>query len=331
MIERLKTYLKKKYDYELTDYAVFKPPYTVGVPMILSFGVFVILTAIMGYGMVNDVKTFMNFPIFVFALFVLVLVPLALRSTNRHYAIIVTPRFLIQRCGKREYTVVTYNNVTSFELHKDGVHIKEGNEKILLSVNLFKEEIDPIIDILEAKGKTFDPKKEFLIRPIEIIIKDNKVTVADPEEEAATNSPLYDKYVSLYPALTPGFLDQLTFRNAMIEKTTIEEKNVIINLSSLIVREDHPENTSFGQMRASKCVVIIENINVKDVVIEDYDGLGKTDLIEMLVASNDASTVTQIKYGIKEVEVDLTIGVQACKIVFGYDDVFVGWKDIVKL
>jgi hypothetical protein len=322
--------MKKNFDYDFKDYAVNKPPYTVGIPMILSISLFMVLTIIMMFEVFGSFNTFMNFPIFIFSLLVLVLVPLALRSTNRFYTIIITPRFIIERNGKREYTAINFTNITSFAVEKEGIVLRADKDKILLSVNLFKEEIDPIIDILEAKGKTFDPSKDFMIRPINIVIKNNKVIIKEQEDEEKIISELYDMHVKNYIALTPGFLDQLTFRNAVIENTEISEKNVSIKLGSITVREDHPENTSFGQMLAKDCIVLIENIVVKEVVIEGYEDLGKTDLIEMILASNDATTVTQVQYGENLVDLDLTVGVQACRIVFGYDHIFVGWKEIDK-
>lgn len=331
MIEKLKKKLLHKFDYELTEYALYKPPYTVGIPMIISMSVFVVLSGIMAYEVFTSTETFMNFPIFMFALVVLVLVPLALKSTNRYYAIIATPRFIIQRCGKKEFTILNYNHITSFSVEKEGIVIKEGKDRILLSVNLFKEEMDPIIDILEAKGKTFDKSKDYMIRPITIVINKNKIEILEADEEGKITSELYGKYVTEYPALTPGFLDQLTFRNAVLENTTVNDKNVVINLSKLVVREDHPENTSFGQMLAQDCIIIIENIRVDNVIVKGYENLVKKDLVDMVLASNDATTITQIKYVKDTVEADITVGVQACKIVFGYQDVFVGWKHIKKL
>lgn len=330
MNDRLKVHMKKNFDYELKEYAVNKPPFKLRLSLVVPIGIFLVLTTILLFEVFGSYNTFMDFPIFIFAFLVLVLVPLAMKNTNRFYAIIITPRYIIQRCGKRDYTVVNYTNITSFSIGNEGIILRADRDKILLSINLFKDEIDPIMDILEAKGKTFDPAKEFLIRPIDIVIRNNKVVILEKADEDKIVSKLYDKYSKIYPSLTPGFLDQLTFRNAVIEKTEITNKNVCLKLGSITVREDHPENTSFGQMFATDVVVLIENIVVKEVVIEGYEGLGKIDLVEMLEASDAASTVSQVKYGNNIVDLDLTIGVQACRIIFGYDYVFVGWKDIQK-
>lgn len=330
MNDRLKVHMKKNFDYDLKEYAVNKPPFKLKLTLVLPIGMFVILTAIVLLEFFGSLDTFMDFPIYIFSFLVLVLVPLAVNKTNRFYAIIITPRYIIQRCGKREYTVVNYTNITSFSIGKDGIVLRADRDKILLSIKLFKEEIDPIMDILEAKGKTFDPAKEFLIRPIDIVIRNNKVVILEQADEDKIVSELYNAYVKTYQSLTPGFLDQLTFRNAIIEKTEITNKNVCLKLGSITVREDHPENTSFGQMLASDVIVLIENIAITEVSIEGYEELGKQDLIAMLNASNAASTVSQVKYGNNTVDLDLTIGVQACRIQFGYDYVFVGWKEIEK-
>jgi hypothetical protein len=221
---------------------------------------------------------------------------------------------------------MNYNNITAFKLIDEGVRIREHRHEIILSTDLYKEQIEPIIEILEAYGKTFDMSKKHMIRPIQIQIKDNIVKVIDIEEHSDSDSDVFNEYIDNYPSLTPGFLDQLTFRNSILTNANVKNQNLIVNLASLIVREDHPENTTFGQLEAKDCVVILEHFKLTYVDVDGFEDFNGKDVYELVKASKNSTTITRVEHGEHQLKVSFSFGVQKCVLNIEFDQVYVGWK-----
>jgi len=175
MIEVLKKLLLDKFEYELEDYALFEISRGKNKILPFTFSLFVVAGILLILDMTDVFANFMNLVILLFLAVVLIIIPIAFQKGRKYDAIIVTPKYLIQRMAKSEFVVIEFDRITGFKIAKEGIVITENKKDIVLGMDMFREEIEPIVEILEAKGKTFDPKKDFMVRKIIIVIEDNKV------------------------------------------------------------------------------------------------------------------------------------------------------------
>lgn len=331
MIKKLKKHLKKAYNYELESYALYKVEKKTNWFVVISHLLFIASSILFVLRVFFEIENFMSFSLYLYAFFLFELVPFGWVKGRPKYAILVTPRFLIQWNGGNDFVIMNYNNVTAFAMKESGISIKEQRHEIILSTKLFKEQVEPIIEILEAYGRTFDKTKAHMIRPISIVIENNIVKIIEEGQEfGESDSDLFNKYVDDYPSLTPGFLDQITFRNAIINKTEIIDDDLILNIESLVIREDHPENTTFGKLQAMDCVAILENYKVTYTDVKGFEGFSSRDVYELVKANSDATTISRVEHSEKKVKVVFSFGVQICTMIIEYEHSYVGWKKLAK-
>lgn len=330
MIKKLKKHLLKSFDYELESYALYKINKKRNPIIIIFHLLFIVATILFILEVFFDIENFITLALYIYLFFLFELVPIGWVKSKMKYAIIVTPRFLIQWNGGKNFTVMNYNNITGFKLNDDGISIKEHRHEIILSTFLYKEQVEPIVDILEAYGKTFDKTKVHLIRPISITIDNNVITIIDEDDLGEPNSDLFNEYVDQYPSLTPGYLNQLTFRNSIISNTLVKDENLIINIASLTVREDHPENTTFGQLNAKDCIVIFEHFNVTYTDVKGYDEFTSKDVYDLVRANSDSTTITRVELDQNKIRVVFSFGVQICTMIIEFEESYVGWKSLAK-
>lgn len=332
MIELLEKFLLNKYEYTLDEYAVFETERERSkliLPAFIVFGIFVILFFL---GRANVTPDWISTPILVFAFIVFVLLPLAMKKGSKYDAIIVTPELLIQRVSKSEFVAINYDDVTKFKLNDYGILIKDRSNTITLSLEIFRAEIEPVIDILEAKGKTFDESKEYMIRPIKVHIKDNKITIEDIEEEVIVDE-MFEKYCGEFPMLTPGFLNEIIFRNSVVDCSTMDEKNLVLGLDSFEVKGGHPENTTFGSIDAQDCIVIFEDVKVKNVLLQEQNKKDEPDKkLELSIKSIhdniEKSVISSWKVKGNHLDMVFQSGVHSLRTSFDFKKVILGWKSV---
>lgn len=332
MIETVKKLLIDKYQYELEEYALYVNNRCKNKVIPFTTILFVIFSILYVLDVTNTFINFMNLPILMFMIVVLVMVPIAFKKGNKYEAIIVTPKFLIQRVSKSQYVVIEFDEITGYKIDKDGIHINENKNKIILGMGLIEEEIDPIIDILEAKGKTFDSKKDFMVRPINIIIEDNKVTIEDDVRETASQR-LYKRYDKKYEVLTPGFIHEIIFRNSKIEDAKVSVGSLVLYLNGFEVKGGHPENTKFENLFASDGILIFEKIVFDKVVLRDLNKDNPDKLLKVgvkgILKYLDKAVISEWKSQGDIMEMIFATGVYQLRTTFTYEEVFVGWN-IVK-
>ncbi len=330
MIEKLQSILKNKHEYDLGEYACYEITREKSKILLVTsilFAIFAILFILDATGIFAN---FMSLGILLFLVLILLIIPMALRKGGKYEAIIVTPLHLIQRTGKMEFTILTFDKITKFNLTKEGINVKEGHKSILLGLDMFREEIDPIIDILEAKGKTFDPEKDYMIRPIEVKIVDNKISIIDIETETETKK-IFSEYAEEYEMLTPGFFEEIIFRNSMVDDVTITEKDLILHLNSFEVKGGHPENTTFDILLAKDCVLIFEGIKLNQLLLQDLNKKDEPDmevdltLVDMQQYLENAVISHWKKTG-KKIDMYFATGINLLKTSFEYNEVIIGWN-----
>lgn len=334
MIEKITKILLSKYEYTLDEYALYEIKREKSKFVTVSLILFSIIAVLFLLDAADIFSNFMNLGILIFGLFVLVLVPLALRKGSKHEAIIVTPEFLIQRTGKSEFSIIRFDDIISFIINNDGINISDTKTKILLGLDLFREEIEPIVEILEAKGKTFDKEKEYMIRPIEVKIENNKIIIIDIEKEDEADE-LYCKYSDKFEYLTPGFFDQIIFRNSSVDSHCIDDNTLVLFLDSFEVKNGHPENTTFDSLDVSDCMLALRDVNLKELVIQELNKENVTDLdldltLEVMAEHLNAAVISDWKHKGSVIDLVFATGVQMMKVKLECKDIIIGWNNIKK-
>ena len=194
----------------------------------------------------------------------------------------------------------------------------------------YKNDLQIIFTDYQKSWLGSDKEKDFMIRRIRIVITDNVVTIEDDEAITETEK-IYEKYHREFPVLTPGFAEEINFRNAMIDDALIEEKNVVLYLSSLEVKGGHPENTTFDNLHATDCIFIIENMKIQKLYREDLNSKDKaiekldTD-VEGALDYIEKSVINEWEIDGKAMEMSFASGVYMLHARFSYDEVIIGWK-----
>ena len=119
------------------------------------------------------------------------------------------------------------------------------------------------MDILEAKGKTFDKTKDYMVRPIDIIIADGEVKIVDVKITESTIDKIVAEHYGSYEMLTPGFIDDIILLNSVIEEAYFKDSHLYMKISRIEVKPGHPENTLFLNEiinKLNKYVLLIYNL-----------------------------------------------------------------------
>lgn len=330
MIERLQKMLKSKLDYDLKEYALYEIKREMSKLVIGSLIVFMIFVVLFILDTSGTFASFMNLGILIFVFFVFVLVPLALKKGSKHDAIIVTPDLLIQRTSKTDFSIIRFNDIERFLVTKEGIAIKDKKSTVLLGLDLFREEIDPIIDILEAKGKTFDPEKEYMIREILVKIEDNEIIIIDIEKDEFS-AKLYEKYNKDYEMLTPGFINEIIFRNSMVDSTSVNGDNIAFTLNGFEVKGGHPENTTFGTITVEDCILLFRDVTLKQLLLQNLNSKDKKDEelpleIESFPQYLENAVISHWKSSGKDIDLYFATGVNILKTSFSFKEVIIGWN-----
>lgn len=332
MIENLSVLLNTKYNYTLKSMARFslKAKKTRFVKLSLVVFVLILTAYILGlYGVIDE---YVDLFFILFAFFALVMIPLGLRSNEKEVNIIVTPKYIIQALSKTEFVIIDFDEITKYDFDKrHGLAIFQKRKKIVIPFELYETGLDPIMEILEAKGKTFNPDKDFMIRPVEVVINGGIITVKDIEVLTSTDM-IFEKFLKDYNMLTPGFLNKIVFLNSVVDESFKGENCIILKIANLLVNPGHPENTTFDPIKADDCIVIFEGVEVKTVYTKDMSN-SEAEMIELpnvvksFLGKIDKGIISDSNIKGKTFNVDFASGLDLYRVSFNFHDVIVGWND----
>lgn len=329
MIDYLSGILENKFNYKLKDYAIYDVREGRSKVVLITTVLFLVALILFLLEIFEIFPNFMSLGIIIVLLAVLIVAPYSLMK-SKYEAIIVTPKFLIERIGKQEFIVIEFDKISDFKIAKEGIIVHEGKKKIVLGTTLFQEEVEPIIDILEAKGKTFDKEKDYMIRKIIIKIEDNKVFIVDDETETETQK-LHRTYSQEFPCLTPGYIGEISLRNTMIDDVMLDKDHMILYTSGFEVKGGHPENTTFDNLKAEDGIIIFEsikftkfyreNLNDKDKPIEKFSTSS-----EEVIKHLSNAVITDWTIDGKSMSIEYAEGIYQLHTEFHYNEVIIGWK-----
>jgi len=331
---RLKRFMRKKYDSILSNYKVCTPKSNKLIYLIISESVFALI--FIGYLLRREgiIDNYYGPVITGYSFFIFAAIPLSFYFKDRSASIIVSPKYIIKSYRNREFTAIEFDNITDFILSdNEEIIIEDKNNRIVFVKGINIEDTAKIIDILEAKGKTFDKEKEHLIRPIEIEIQNNQIVIVDLKVEETSTEKMVEKYYQEYPMLTPGFLLDVIFMNSIIEQTYKTDNNLVIKMNEIQVKEGHPENTGFDPIIAEDCIVIFEDVEVLKVQLKNtHDKSIPEESLPLELSSIydniEKGVIVNWKYRRSSIDLHFAVEIGLLKISIKYKEVIIGWKSV---
>lgn len=329
---RLKRFMNKKYDYQLSEYKVCTPKS--GKFLYLMISLFLFFLVAIGWYLprLGIIERYYGEVVAVYFFFALVVIPLALFEKDISDKMIITPKYIIKSFKNREFTAIEFDNINNFVLsEKDDLIIEDDDSRIIFVNKIDIEDTAKIVDILEAKGKTFDKEKEHLIRPILVTIVNNEITLQDLEVEETSTEKMVDKYYQEYPMLTPGFLLDVIFMNSVVEQTYKTDNNLVIKLNEIQVKEGHPENIGFDPIIAEDCIVIFEDVEIQKVLLKNtHDKSVLEESLPLELSSIydhiEKGVIVNWQYRRSSIDLHFAIELGLLKASFKYAEVIIGWK-----
>ena len=323
MIEKLTKLLLKEYSYELESHKVCFEEIKKSKIIIPAIILFIVIT---GIYITTDL---FDLVVLGFAFFILVLIPVALRKGETYNVVVITPELLIKQSKKNELVAIAFDDIKKFGTDKTGVVLKDGKNSISLDPAILAEDILIIIEILEAKGKTFDKTKDFMIRPIKIIIKNNEVSIVDVEVEESSTEKIVSENYKNYAMLTPGFIKDIILMNSVVEESYIKDADLYVKLSSFEVNPGHPENTMFESQVATDCIIIFENVEIDNISKKEARGSDVEVIqtsLDNLVEEIENGVISDWKYLKNGIDLQFSVGLHILRTSFKYSEVIIGWN-----
>ncbi len=332
MIDKLKDFMQKKFNYKLIEYKICIPEgkkkKTALFPLYL-FIVVLIGYAIQQFGLIDDIY---NIWVVIIVGILLMMYQITLIQKNKPESLVVTAEYLIKCFGKKTFVVVKYDDIKRFKVNeKEGLIVSDRNNQITISPVCYQEDLEPIVDILEAKGKTFDKTREYMKRPVIIRIINNKIIIKEIKQEESSTEKLVGEYLDDYKMLTPGFIKDVLFLNSVVEEAHSSNNNLIIKLNKFEVKEGHPENIGFESIMATDGIIIFEDIKIKFINIRKARERNAVEEllpneVESIVDNIEKGVITNWKYRKNGIDLHFAAGTNILKVSFDYKEVIIGWN-----
>jgi hypothetical protein len=225
-----------------------------------------------------------------------------------------------------------FDLITGFSHNDNAITLKRDESEFTISIEKYSECLEKLIDILEAKGKTFDKERTFMVRPVTISIKDDQIIIKDVKLALTNLEILSSKIAKNYPNVTPGFIEEIIPRNTSFDKVYYKGKDLYIECSHFEVRDGHPENVGFENMQVTDGIIVFTEFKVVTLSKRDVNERSQkfTNLKTYKKTVEEELTkavVSEWRFQRKSGELILASGVGAVKIIFNFDDTLIGWKE----
>jgi hypothetical protein len=331
MIEHVKKIMYRKAKYPFESYAI-KEANIKKSKLIPILAILVILVVIGYFLQTSGVISTHYYGVegVIFAFLTFILVPLAFIDKKKFKYLVYTKEYLIKVKGKKKLEYVRLDDIRSFSYKNDMITLKDGKTTLCLYVPYVKTELTTIIQILEAKGKTFDRNKAYMIRDIKLDFEDNKVIIYEIEAPETKTEKVMKAMFKEYKTLTPGFTDGINIINSYIDKSSFKGGDLYFRINRIDVLDNHPENTSFQVLTAKQAILIFVNPKIRSVIKREQ---GKKDQelepsLKSVILNTHRGVVSSFSVQKNKIELKVGIGVAITQIAIVVDDIIVGWKEI---
>ncbi len=321
----------KKNKIELQEYKIVKPAYRERKYPKYTYTIFTVILSVFLLDIFTTIDLNINGFYIYLAFTLLVLYPLATRQDDPNEFLLITPELLLKVDKTNGLVSISYESIKNFRNNGESIDIVNGRDLISLSKKLYEDVFEVITDILEAKGKTFDKSKDYMIRDIIIRIVDNEIILDEVEEEETTTEKLTKQFFNHYEHLTPGYIDEIIPRNSNVRDVKIFDEHLSIKFEKFTVKGNHPENTTFENIQAFDCIFIFESAgiveySVKEGMEKNVPYIAKEVTLTALTEDLKDSIVTEWKYGRNSIILIFKSGIGNVKLSLNFKEVIVGWK-----
>lgn len=331
MIENIQKIMNKKAKYRFDSYAI-KDTQVKKSKVLPILAILVLLLTIFYFIQNTSLLpgTYIGVEVLIFAYLFLVMMPYALHDKKKFKHLIYTKDYLIKVKGKNSIEYINYDDIRSFSYKNDTITLKDGKSTLSLYVPYIKNELTTIVQILEAKGKTFDRNKAYMIRDIKLGFEDNKVVIYEIEAPETKTEKVMKVMFKEYATLTPGFTDEINIINSYVDKSSFKGGDLYFRLNRIDVLDNHPENTSFQTLTAKHAVMILINPKVRTVIKREQ---GKKDQeldpsLKSVILNTHNGIVSSFSVQNKKIDFKVGVGVAITQMTIVVDDIIVGWKEI---
>ena len=321
----------KKQQIDIDTYVLSKPEHKSNKFAIYSYIAFGVIFVLFLVDIFNAVNLGMNGFLVYIALTFLVIYPIATKDTTPSECLLITPVGLIKRV-ENDLTYIQYDKITRYKFDDLNIYISCNRENITLNRETYQDVLEDVIDILEAKGKTFDPEKDYMIRDIIVVIEEGKITLEDVDEETVTEK-ITGKLNKKYEHLTPGYIREIIPRNSIVKNIHIVDNHMDIFVNAMQVKANHPENTTFENIEVEDCILIFENARIAQYAVKDGNEKNIPYVIKEVTLSDitdslQESVIDEWQYGDNELIYIFKSGVGNTKIHLKYDEIIIGWNKV---
>lgn len=331
-MKKLTKMLLKDFNYELNKFIIVKRvrPY-----LKYMFGLILVF---FGFGVLYYLEvSFVTELVLVITFLLLFAIPLQFINSWISNFYIVTEAFLIKHDTSWKYKVIDYDRVTDVVLKADSVlTFKFDNKKYRIVFNKYDNDLKFLVTVFEAKGfLKYDD--EYLERPIELEIIDDKVVIIELDDIETPTQRLVGSLYDNYESVTPGYFKYIVFHNSIISETSINDGNLTIKVNSIDVKVDHPENITHEAVEAQDVIIVFEDVESIEcfqkasndrqaknaLVCTDINEIPKVFLKAVISDSFVEDSETQNVFRMISSQSTMTN-----TTVIKYKSVIVGWKSI---
>lgn len=330
MLKRIKNQLLKL-GVDLQEHKLILPTYKRNKYAKYMYGAFGLIFLIY----LVDLFTKMNLGInglFVYvALTLLVLYPIATRQDNPYELLILTKVGLIKKINRKEFLIMSYSDITKFRQDDHAVYLFQNREQMTLERHLYSEILPILIDILEAKGKTFDKEKDYMIRDIIIHFDGDNIKIEEVLQEETETQKITEKLFRDYPHLTPGYIEEVIPKNAIIYDVIFDGPHLHMLCSRFDIKGNHPENITFDNIVVNDAILIFESAEILGFSARETNErsapfhkveINKENLVKYL----KDSVIDDWRYDVKSIFLENKAGLGNVRIRIKYSEVLIGWK-----
>ncbi|WP_143312388.1 hypothetical protein [Candidatus Izimaplasma sp. ZiA1] len=225
-----------------------------------------------------------------------------------------------------------YSSIKSVLKINGTLQITDSHNKVKIIKSKFNYDFTILETIFEAKGYlTHDD--EYLIRPIEILVTDNKLVIVELEDIETDIQKIVGELYNNYDIVTPGYINYFVFRNSVFDKPTLKGNDLYIKMNKVDVKVDHPENISHEAIEVNDVVVLFKNITEARLYVKDPNVRGsKNDLVtnklEEIIDSLENCVVSDsFVIGDNKFQYLLSNKIMMNTFNFTYEEVIVGWNE----
>jgi len=265
---------------------------------------------------------------------IFILFPLLYIRKKRVGNVVLTSDALAFQSYFNRYRLIFFNDIVKVKQTKKNKLIIKGNKKkVKILIPFYEDNLNVLKTIMNYEGHFKQKRKHY-----KLFFEANRVDIQEltPATDPQT-SRLVERFHDEYKHVTPGFIKDLIFYNAEVEKVKfIDETHFYFILKHIDLKGDYPENTHFEAMQTDKAMALFQAVSHVEIYTlgsnkkEDVQLLG-TSLQAFKKLSKGALIIeTNFKALDERMNADMVImqGTTKLNARFTFKDIIIGFNEL---